>query len=257
MPSSETLSRIAARLTNLHPRSTPIRFQSGCPMSRTATSGQQSQPRAGPTWSAITRSPTCVKTNAWPTEHVQDGDHVRRLAIQHEEGDQQAVHPSVHADLPAPPTVLYANPALIAPVDRPPASHAAPAPGNSQSRGLRRQFLDGMVYRIIEIEDFRLHECEGKLLGKSALEAVAAGDAPRRLADIKKRQAPRPIDQIITGIYDGLRVSTDLLTVTGLEGLQRHAAVRGALLRPAARRPGRGARLERVRQVDAAGRADR
>ncbi|MDR5699588.1 ABC-F family ATP-binding cassette domain-containing protein [Agromyces aerolatus] len=111
-----------------------------------------------------------------------------------------------------------------------------------------RQFLDGVVDRIIEIENYRLQEYEGdysayvhakqsrlKMLEKQfaheeellAYEQAAAtarreaarnpsNAVARRLADIKKRQAPRPIDQIITGIYDGLKVSNDLLTVTGL-----------------------------------------
>lgn len=111
-----------------------------------------------------------------------------------------------------------------------------------------RQFLDGVVDRIIEIENHRLQEYEGnysayvhakqsrlkmlerqfaheeELLACKRAASAARREAARnpsnavarRLADIKKRQAPRPIDQIITGIYDGLRVSNDLLTVTGL-----------------------------------------
>ncbi|WP_375385903.1 ABC-F family ATP-binding cassette domain-containing protein [uncultured Microbacterium sp.] len=111
-----------------------------------------------------------------------------------------------------------------------------------------RQFLDGVVTRIIEIENNRLQEYEGdysdyvqakqsrlKMLEKqfaheeellayeqaaSAARREAARNPSnaiaRRLADIKKKQAPRPIDQIITGIYEGLRVSNDLLTVEGL-----------------------------------------
>ena len=111
-----------------------------------------------------------------------------------------------------------------------------------------RQFLDGVVDRIVEIENYRLQEYEGnysayvhakqsrlkmlerqfaheeELLAYEQAASAARREAARnpsnavarRLADIKKRQAPRPIDQIITGIYDGLRVSNDLLTVTGL-----------------------------------------
>lgn len=111
-----------------------------------------------------------------------------------------------------------------------------------------RQFLDGVVDRIIEIENYRLQEYEGdysayvhakqsrlkmlerqfaheeELLAYEQAAASARREAARnpsnavarRLADIKKRQAPRPIDQIITSIYDGLKVSNDLLTVTGL-----------------------------------------
>ncbi|MDL5350234.1 ABC-F family ATP-binding cassette domain-containing protein [Microbacterium sp. zg-YB36] len=111
-----------------------------------------------------------------------------------------------------------------------------------------RQFLDGVVTRIVEIENLRLQDYEGnysayvhakqsrlkmlerqfaheeELLAYEQAASTARREAARnpsnavtrRLADIKKRQAPRPIDQIITGIYDGLRVSNDLLTVTGL-----------------------------------------
>jgi ATPase subunit of ABC transporter with duplicated ATPase domains len=116
-----------------------------------------------------------------------------------------------------------------------------------------RQFLDGVVTRIVEIENYRLQEYEGdysayvhakqsrlKMLERqfaheeellayeqaaSAARREAArnprpsdpsGAVARRLADIKKRQAPRPIDQIITDIYGGLRVSNDLLEVVKL-----------------------------------------
>ncbi|MET0976849.1 MAG: ABC-F family ATP-binding cassette domain-containing protein [Leifsonia sp.] len=111
-----------------------------------------------------------------------------------------------------------------------------------------RQFLDGVVTRIVEIENYRLQEYEGdysayvhakqsrlKMLEKQfaheeellAYEQAAStarreaarnpsNAVARRLADIKKRQAPRPIDQIITDIYGGLRVSNDLLEVVGL-----------------------------------------
>ncbi|MGA1836164.1 ABC-F family ATP-binding cassette domain-containing protein [Herbiconiux sp. 11R-BC] len=111
-----------------------------------------------------------------------------------------------------------------------------------------RQFLDGVVTRIVEIENYRLQEYEGdysayvhakqsrlKMLERQfaheeellAYEQAAsaarreaarnpANAVARRLADIKKRQAPRPIDQIITDIYGGLRVSNDLLEVVKL-----------------------------------------
>jgi ATP-binding cassette subfamily F protein 3 len=111
-----------------------------------------------------------------------------------------------------------------------------------------RQFLDGVVTRVVEIENYRLQDYEGdysayvhakqsrlkmlerqfaheeELLAYEQAASAARREAARnpsnavarRLADIKKRQAPRPIDQIITAIYDGLRVSNDLLTVTGL-----------------------------------------
>lgn len=111
-----------------------------------------------------------------------------------------------------------------------------------------RQFLDGVVNRIVEIENHRLQDYEGnysdyvqakqsrlkvlekqfaheeELLAYEQAASTARREAARnpsnavarRLADIKKKQAPRPIDQIITGIYEGLRVSNDLLTVEGL-----------------------------------------
>lgn len=111
-----------------------------------------------------------------------------------------------------------------------------------------RQFLDGVVTRIVEIENNRLQEYDGnysayvhakqsrlkmlerqfaheeELLAYEQEASTARREAARnpsnaiarRMADIKRRQAPRPIDQIITGIYEGLRVSNDLLTVTGL-----------------------------------------
>ena len=111
-----------------------------------------------------------------------------------------------------------------------------------------RQFLDGVVTRIVEIENHHLHDYDGdysayvqakqsrlKMLEKQfaheeellAYEQAASSarreaarnpdsGLARKLADIKKRQAPRPVDQVITAIYDGLRVSNDLLTVEGL-----------------------------------------
>jgi ATPase subunit of ABC transporter with duplicated ATPase domains len=111
-----------------------------------------------------------------------------------------------------------------------------------------RQFLDGVVTRIVEIENYRLQEYEGdysayvhakqsrlkmlerqfaheeELLAYEQAASAARREASRnpsnavarRLADIKKRQAPRPIDQIITDIYNGLRVSNDLLDVVKL-----------------------------------------
>ncbi|MEJ3405633.1 ABC-F family ATP-binding cassette domain-containing protein [Rathayibacter sp. YIM 133350] len=111
-----------------------------------------------------------------------------------------------------------------------------------------RQFLDGVVTRIVEIENYRLQEYDGdysayvhakqsrlkmlerqfaheeELLAYEQAASAARREAARnpanaiarRLADIKKRQAPRPIDQIITDVYGGLRVSNDLLEVIGL-----------------------------------------
>ncbi|MHA7132764.1 ABC-F family ATP-binding cassette domain-containing protein [Oerskovia turbata] len=111
-----------------------------------------------------------------------------------------------------------------------------------------RQFLDGAVNRIVEIENRRLHEYEGgysdyvhakqsriktierqfaheeELLAYEAEASDARKQAAkdksrglaRKLADIKKRQAPRPVDQIITTIYADLRVSENLVEVEGL-----------------------------------------
>ena len=111
-----------------------------------------------------------------------------------------------------------------------------------------RQFLDGVVTRIVEIENYRLQEYDGdysayvhakqsrikmlerqfaheeELLAYEQAASAARREAARnpsnavarRLADIKERQAPRPIDQIITDIYGGLRVSNDLLEVVSL-----------------------------------------
>ncbi|MDO9397371.1 MAG: ABC-F family ATP-binding cassette domain-containing protein [Herbiconiux sp.] len=111
-----------------------------------------------------------------------------------------------------------------------------------------RQFLDGVVTRVVEIENYRLQEYEGdysayvhakqsrlkmlerqfaheeELLAYEQAASAARREAARnpsnavarRLADIKKRQAPRPIDQILTDLYGGLRVSNDLLEVVKL-----------------------------------------
>ncbi|PJJ77897.1 ATP-binding cassette subfamily F protein 3 [Sediminihabitans luteus] len=111
-----------------------------------------------------------------------------------------------------------------------------------------RQFLDGAVTRIVEIENHRLHEYEGgysdyvhakqsriktierqfaheeELLAYEAEASDARRQAAkdksrglrRKLADIKKKQAPRPVDQIITSIYADLHVSDNLVQVEGL-----------------------------------------
>ena len=100
-----------------------------------------------------------------------------------------------------------------------------------------RKFLDAVVTRIVEVENFHLHEYAGnfaeyvvqKQFRLKTLQAQfvheaellafeAEGIADRReaakaggrlssqLARIKKSRAPRPVDEIITGIYDGLHV---------------------------------------------------
>jgi ATPase subunit of ABC transporter with duplicated ATPase domains len=112
-----------------------------------------------------------------------------------------------------------------------------------------RRFLDTVVTRIIELENFHLHEypgnfgeyviqkqfrlkeLEAQFVHESELLAFEAeGIADRReaakaasrgldkqLAGIKKSRAPRPVDQIITEIYGGLHVKDVLARVEGLE----------------------------------------
>ncbi|MCY4660852.1 MAG: ABC-F family ATP-binding cassette domain-containing protein [Acidobacteria bacterium] len=111
-----------------------------------------------------------------------------------------------------------------------------------------RHFLDRAVNRVVEIQNHRFHEydCgfvefvrrkrgqirqlerefrhEEELL---AFEAEAIQDRreaarnpsrslTRRLADIRKRQAPREVDTIVTGIYRGMRTADELCEVTQL-----------------------------------------
>ena len=111
-----------------------------------------------------------------------------------------------------------------------------------------RHFLDGVTTRISEIENYHLHEYDGnfsnyihqrrarlktierqfeheeELLAYES-EAIAsrreAAKNPsqalkRKLANIKKSGSPRPVDQIITDIYNGLVVRKDLCEVDGL-----------------------------------------
>ncbi|GIU54899.1 ATP-binding cassette domain-containing protein [Arthrobacter sp. NicSoilC12] len=111
-----------------------------------------------------------------------------------------------------------------------------------------RKFLDAVVTRIIEVENFHLHEYPGnfaeyvvqKQFRLKTLEAQfvhesellafeAEGIADRReaakaasrglgnqLAKIKKARTPRPVDQIVTEIYGGLHVKDVLCRVEGL-----------------------------------------
>ena len=111
-----------------------------------------------------------------------------------------------------------------------------------------RRFLDTVVTRIIELENFHLHEYPGnfgeyvvqKQFRLKTLEAQfvhesellafeAEGIADRReaakaasrsldkqLSGIKKSRAPRPVDQIITEIYGGLHIKDVLARVENI-----------------------------------------
>ncbi|WP_213814263.1 ABC-F family ATP-binding cassette domain-containing protein [Glaciihabitans sp. dw_435] len=111
-----------------------------------------------------------------------------------------------------------------------------------------RKFLDSVVTRIIEVENFHLHEYPGnfgeyivqKQFRLKTLEAqyvhesellafeaegisdrreaakAASGKLGSQLAGIKKSRTPRPVDQIITEIYGGLHVKDVLCRVEGL-----------------------------------------
>ncbi len=108
-----------------------------------------------------------------------------------------------------------------------------------------RQFLDQVVTRVVEVENYHLHDYPGtytnyvrtkpfrlKNLERQfeheeellTLEGEAASDREelarnpsdslqRKLADIRKRRAPRPVDTIITAIYQGLRIPDRLCRV--------------------------------------------
>jgi ATPase subunit of ABC transporter with duplicated ATPase domains len=108
-----------------------------------------------------------------------------------------------------------------------------------------RHFLDKVVNRIVEIDNYHFQEYEGdfteyvhqkqiriKTLERQfeheeellAYEAEAIQDRreaarnpsralKRRLADIKKQVEPRPVDRIVTGIYRNLYVSNKLCRV--------------------------------------------
>lgn len=111
-----------------------------------------------------------------------------------------------------------------------------------------RKFLDAVVTRIIELENFHLHEypgnfadyvvakqfrlktLESQFMHESELLAFEAeGISDRReaakaatkgldskLSKIKKSRAPRPVDKIITEIYGGLHVKDVLCRVESL-----------------------------------------
>ena len=108
-----------------------------------------------------------------------------------------------------------------------------------------RQFLDQVVTRVVEMENYHLHDYPGnythyvrtkpfrlKTLERQfeheeellTLEGEAASDREelarnpgdnvhRKLADIRKRRTPRPVDTIITSIYQGLHIPDRLCRV--------------------------------------------
>ena len=111
-----------------------------------------------------------------------------------------------------------------------------------------RQFLDGVVTRLVEVENYGFQEYAGrftdyvrekqfrfKTLERQFLheeelltfeaEAIADRDEARRnpspslqrkLADLKKRREPRPTDTVVTAIYQGIRLPDKLMSAEGL-----------------------------------------
>ncbi len=111
-----------------------------------------------------------------------------------------------------------------------------------------RAFLDRVATRIVEVENYHLHEYAGdysayirekqfryKTLAKQfeheeellAYESEAIDDRretakdpdgalQRKLADVKKRAEPKPVDVILSDIYEGLHVRENLLRVEGI-----------------------------------------
>ena len=111
-----------------------------------------------------------------------------------------------------------------------------------------RHFLDSVVTRIVEIENYHLQEYQGgysqyvrerplrlKTLERQylheeellAFEAESIADRreaaknparalQRKLANIKQSSEPRPVDKIVTGIYQQLHASADLGRVENL-----------------------------------------
>ncbi len=111
-----------------------------------------------------------------------------------------------------------------------------------------RQFLDGVVTRVVEVENYQFQEYAGrftdyirekqfrfKTLERQFMheeelltfeaEAISDRDEARRnpnpslqrkLADLKKRREPRPVDAVITAIYQGIRLPDKMLAVEGL-----------------------------------------
>ena len=111
-----------------------------------------------------------------------------------------------------------------------------------------RHFLDRVVNRVVEVENYQVQEYRGnfiqyvrekptrmKMLQNQfkheeellAYEAEAIVDRReaardpgralrRRLANIKKKAEPKPVEKIITGMYDGLRVRDALCRIEDL-----------------------------------------
>ena len=108
-----------------------------------------------------------------------------------------------------------------------------------------RHFLDRIVKKVVEIENHKLFGYDGgysqyvlkrKLRAKDIAQQflheeelvifeeeavrerkqVAGKQLGRRLADLKKRQIPRPVDQIFTSMYDSLNAPDSTLMVTDL-----------------------------------------
>ena len=111
-----------------------------------------------------------------------------------------------------------------------------------------RQFLDGVVTRVVEVENYQFQEYAGsftdyirekqfrfKTLERQFMheeelltfeaEAISDRDEARRnpnpglqrkLADLKKRREPRPVDTVVTAIYQGIRLPDKMLAVEGL-----------------------------------------
>jgi ATP-binding cassette subfamily F protein 3 len=111
-----------------------------------------------------------------------------------------------------------------------------------------RHFLDNVVNRVVEIENYRFQEYTGnftqyirekrlrfKTLERQfiheeellAFEAEAAADRKealtnpgkalrRKLANIKKQVEPRPVDRIVTAVYDGLKIGKILCTIDSI-----------------------------------------
>lgn len=107
-----------------------------------------------------------------------------------------------------------------------------------------RQFLDQVITRVVELENHKLHDYPGtytdyirekpfrlktaerQFLHEEELllcEAEALDDRKltpdarsRKLADLKKRTTPRPVQVLVTEIYEGLRARDNLLRVENL-----------------------------------------
>ena len=108
-----------------------------------------------------------------------------------------------------------------------------------------RAFLDRVVTRIVEVENYHLHDFEGNytdyvrekpmrlkrlesqfaheeellvledeaIRDRDELKRTPTKSVQNKLANIKKRQAPRPVDVIVTTLYQGLHVGEQLCRV--------------------------------------------